>query len=106
MARGQVSDWVQRLLRQPGTVSLARYRAMLPEIARRERLLLPLTDGELTDLASGAQDDVAICALGREAARRGLAERSHDVQLLGTLAMLSGQVAELATGEARQWPAR
>ena len=101
MAKGQVSEWVRRLLQQSGTVSLARYRAMLPEIAKRECLLLGLTDEELTDLAGDARDDAAICALGREAARRGLAERSHDVQLLGTLAMLSGQVAELATGEGK-----
>ena len=101
MASGQVGGWVRRLLGQPGTASLARYRAMLPEIARREHLLAGLTDDELTDIACDAADDAEICALGREAARRGLGERSHDVQLLGTMAMLSGQVAEMATGEGK-----
>src|SRR5262249_25616175 len=48
-----------------------------------------------------AADDAAMCAIGREAARRGLGQRPFDVQLLGTLAMLSGQVAEMATGEGK-----
>ena len=39
--------------------------------------------------------------MGREAARRALGERPFDVQLLGTLALLSGQVAEMATGEGK-----
>ncbi len=40
-------------------------------------------------------------AVAREAARRALGERPHDVQLLGTLAMLSGYVAQMATGEGK-----
>ena len=39
--------------------------------------------------------------MGREAARRALGERAYDAQLLGTLVMLSGQVAEMATGEGK-----
>lgn len=101
MARGQITGWVKRFLQQPGTASLASYQAMLPEIARREQRLLELTDEALTDAARDAAGDVEICALGREAARRGLGERSHDVQLLGALAMLSGHVAEMATGEGK-----
>jgi preprotein translocase subunit SecA len=52
-------------------------------------------------LASGARDHAEFCAVGREAARRGLGERPFDVQLLGTLVMLSGQIAEMATGEGK-----
>src|SRR5262249_25028409 len=44
---------------------------------------------------------VAVCALAREAAVRGLGERPFDVQLVGALAMLSGHVAEMATGEGK-----
>jgi preprotein translocase subunit SecA len=40
-------------------------------------------------------------AVAREAARRALGERPYDVQLVGTLAMLSGYVAEMATGEGK-----
>jgi preprotein translocase subunit SecA len=51
------------------------------------------------------------CACGREAGRRALGERPYDaqvlgerpydVQVLGALAMLSGLVAEMATGEGK-----
>ncbi len=87
---------------------------MLPEIAEREQHLAAMTDSELTaaaaEFAAAAAEptaagpaigNVEICALGREAARRGLGERPFDVQLLGTLAMLAGQVAEMATGEGK-----
>ncbi|MCW2935238.1 MAG: Protein export cytoplasm protein SecA ATPase helicase, partial [Actinomycetia bacterium] len=60
-----------------------------------------LTDGELTAAAQAARDDAEICACGREAARRALGERPYDVQVLGALAMLSGLVAEMATGEGK-----
>ena len=46
-------------------------------------------------------DGAGFCAVGREAARRALGERPYDAQLLGTLVMLSGQVAEMATGEGK-----
>ena len=48
-----------------------------------------------------APDGAGFCAVGREAARRALGERPYDAQLLGTLVMLSGQVAEMATGEGK-----
>ena len=92
---------VRRFLQQPGSASLAGYQALLPDIAGREAALQGLTDAELTAAARRSTDDAGICAAGREAARRGLAERPFDVQLLGTLALLSGQVAEMATGEGK-----
>jgi len=100
-------DRFRRFLQQPGTADVSRYRAVLPEIAAREPRLAALADAELTAAAAqaaaageaaGAAD---LCALGREAARRALGERPYDVQLLGTLAMLAGQVAEMATGEGK-----
>jgi preprotein translocase subunit SecA len=39
--------------------------------------------------------------VAREAAQRGLGERPFDVQLVGTLALLAGQVVEMATGEGK-----
>src|ERR1035441_6943352 len=94
---------VRRFLQQPGTADLGRYRRLLPAIAAREEALRDLPDEELTSLAraqrDGARDDAAFCALGREAARRALGERPYDVQLVGTLVMLSGHIAEMATGE-------
>jgi preprotein translocase subunit SecA len=92
---------MRRFLQKPGSASLASYQALLPDIAGQEADLEQLTDAELTELARDTTDDAGICAVGREAARRGLGERPFDVQLLGTLALLSGQVAEMATGEGK-----
>ena len=92
---------VRRFLQKPGSTSLAEYQALLPDIAGREADVAGLDDAELTALAKDTTDDVGICAVGREAARRGLGERPFDVQLLGTLALLAGQVAEMATGEGK-----
>lgn len=92
---------VRRFLQKPGSTSLAEYQALLPDIAGREADVAGLGDAELTALAKDTTDDVGICAVGREAARRGLGERPFDVQLLGTLALLAGQVAEMATGEGK-----
>jgi preprotein translocase subunit SecA len=91
----------RRVLQRPGTADLRRYQELLPQIADLEPAMAALTDDELTSAARETTDDAGICALGREAARRGLGERPFDVQLLGTLAMLSGQVAEMATGEGK-----
>jgi preprotein translocase subunit SecA len=90
-----------RLLQRPGSADLKQYLALLPDIAGRERAVMALTDSELTATAREATDDAEFCALAREAARRGLGERPFDVQLVGTLALLAGQVAEMATGEGK-----
>ena len=92
----------RRFLERPGTVvGLRRYEELLPEIEAREPELHELDDAALTALAREAEDLVDICAIAREAARRALDERPYDVQLLGAMAMLSGHVAEMATGEGK-----
>jgi preprotein translocase subunit SecA len=90
-----------RFLQRPGTADLRPYLELLPDIAGREQAMAALADSELAAAAREAADDAGICVLGREAARRGLGERPFDVQLVGTLAMLAGQVAEMATGEGK-----
>jgi preprotein translocase subunit SecA len=97
----QLKSIVQWLLQKPGTIELAPLRQLLPEVAEHEQRLRGLADGELTAAAQAAGDDAEICACGREAAWRALGERPYDVQVLGTLAMLSGLVAEMATGEGK-----
>ncbi len=92
---------MRRFLQKPGSASLGGYEELLPDIAGREEALRGLSDAALTAAAAEAADDAGICALGREAARRALGERPFDVQLLGTLALLNGQVAEMATGEGK-----
>jgi preprotein translocase subunit SecA len=94
-------DRARRFLQRPGTSDLRRFQDLLSQIADLEPAMTALADDELARAASDTTDDAGICALGREAARRGLGERPFDVQLLGTLAMLSGQVAQMATGEGK-----
>jgi len=74
---------------------------LLPKIAAREDDLSALDDAALTAAAGEATDLVEICAIGREAARRGLSERPYDVQLLGVMSLLGGRVAEMGTGEGK-----
>jgi preprotein translocase subunit SecA len=91
----------RRLLQQPGSADLARYQRLLPAIEAREAGLAEADDDTFQALARDARDDGEFCAVGREAARRALGERPFDVQLIGTLAMLQGQIAEMATGEGK-----
>ncbi|MEU5906878.1 accessory Sec system translocase SecA2 [Micromonospora sp. NPDC047527] len=92
----------RRFLQRPGhTVDLAPLEKLLPAITAREDDLAALDDAELTEAAGAAAGYEEICAVGREAARRGLDQRPYDVQLLGAMALLSGKVAEMATGEGK-----
>jgi preprotein translocase subunit SecA len=97
----QISSIARWLLNKPGSVDLAPLSRLLPQVGGHERRLHGLTDDELTAAAQAARDDAEICACGREAARRALGERPYDVQVLGALAMLSGLVAEMETGEGK-----
>jgi preprotein translocase subunit SecA len=97
----QLMSIVRRLLQKPGTIALTPFQKLLPQVDAHELRLRERSDDELTAAARAAQDDAEICACGREAARRALGERPYDVQMLGTLAMLSGLIAEMATGEGK-----
>jgi preprotein translocase subunit SecA len=93
-----------RLTQRPGAlVDTAALARSLPAIAEREQAVAALDDAALVAAAASvpADDPVEICALGREAARRGLGQRPYDVQLVGVLAMLAGHVAQMATGEGK-----
>ncbi|WP_030435053.1 accessory Sec system translocase SecA2 [Actinoplanes subtropicus] len=92
----------RKFLQRPGTtVDLAPFTKRLPAIDAREEALKELDDEALTAAAGEAKDFTEICAIGREAAWRALEQRPYDVQLLGAMALLSGQVAEMATGEGK-----
>ncbi|HEX6967377.1 MAG TPA: accessory Sec system translocase SecA2, partial [Micromonosporaceae bacterium] len=98
----RLKNRLRRFLQRPGTtVDLGPLKRLLPAIEAREEELLSLDDEQLTTAAARAEDFVEICAIGREAARRGLDQRPYDVQLLGAMALLSGKVAEMATGEGK-----
>ena len=97
----QLKSIVRWLLQKPGAIELTQFQKLLPEVDAQEQRLRGLTDGELTAAAQAAGDDAEICACCREAAWRALGERPYDAQVLGTLAMLSGLIAEMATGEGK-----
>lgn len=92
----------RKFVQRPGTtVDLSPFRKRLPAIEAREDALRELDDEALTAAAQEASDFTEICAIGREAAWRAIEERPFDVQLLGAMALLSGRVAEMATGEGK-----
>ena len=88
---------IRRLLDRPGGVDIRPYEKVVAEAGRREervRAMAELPEPPIGDLAE-------FCAVVREAARRTLGLRPYDVQLVGTLALLDGHVAEMATGEGK-----
>ncbi|WP_215547444.1 accessory Sec system translocase SecA2 [Amycolatopsis sp. CA-230715] len=100
---------LRRIMQRPGSVELSRYEALLPAVEKREPELEKLSDAELTEAAAklreksafGDDELVEVCALGRESARRALGERAFDVQLLGTMGLLTGHVVQMETGEGK-----
>jgi preprotein translocase subunit SecA len=101
---------VRRALGRPGAVDLRSYNKLLPAVESRGTQIKDFTDAELTEEAGRLaeaelpyeREDLAhFLALGREVAERTLGERPYDVQLLGTMALLDGHVAEMGTGEGK-----
>ncbi|WP_442790508.1 accessory Sec system translocase SecA2 [Nonomuraea sp. NBC_01738] len=92
-----MSGIIRNLLDRPGGVNLTPYKKVVQAAgSRAERITA------LEELPEPAMDDLAeFCAVAREAADRTLGLRPYDVQLLGTLALLDGHVAEMATGEGK-----
>ena len=92
-----IKQMFRRLLDRPGSVDIRPYSKIVAEAGRREERVK-----ELDELPTPPVDDLAeFCAVVREAARRTLDMRPYDVQLIGTLALLDGHVAEMATGEGK-----
>ncbi|SDK71871.1 protein translocase subunit secA [Franzmannia pantelleriensis] len=96
----------------PGWLRLLVRRAALPMIHRHARRLRELDPAALNAyrddlrrrlLAGGLswRRTLEAFALVREVARRELGMAHHDVQLLGGLTLLAGQVAEMHTGEGK-----
>ncbi|NIJ13876.1 preprotein translocase subunit SecA [Saccharomonospora amisosensis] len=106
---GRVGKRLRRIIQRPASVELTRYEALLPAVGKQEPELEQLRDAELTEEASRLREEpefgdeqlARLCALGREAARRALGERAFDVQLLGTMGLLTGHVVQMATGEGK-----
>ncbi|GLY68195.1 accessory Sec system translocase SecA2 [Amycolatopsis taiwanensis] len=105
----RVGKRLRRLIERPASVELTRYEALLSAVEELEAEVEKLTDAELTERAGklrledefGEAQLTELCALGREAARRALDERSFDVQLLGTMGLLAGHIVQMETGEGK-----
>ncbi|MCW2879009.1 MAG: SecA [Sphaerisporangium sp.] len=92
-----ISQLIRNLLDRPGSANLGPFQRVATQAGAHEDRLRALTD-----LPRPRMDDLAgFCAIAREAARRTLDMRPFDVQLVGALALLSGHVAEMATGEGK-----
>jgi preprotein translocase subunit SecA len=108
-----VFKWLTSLLGgESSEKEAARLRPRVDEINRLEDEFLTLSDDELRDLTvelkgrlteGEALDDVlpeAFAAV-REAARRKLGLRHHDVQLIAGMILHEGKIAEMRTGEGK-----
>jgi preprotein translocase subunit SecA len=91
---------------------LAKWGMQLPQINALEQELSPLADREFRkrslavryQVKSGEKLDRLVpeaFALVRESARRNLQMRHFDVQLVGGIALFSGSIAEMETGEGK-----
>ncbi|WP_037230565.1 preprotein translocase subunit SecA [Roseobacter sp. GAI101] len=87
-------------------------RLFLMRVKRAGRKLQTLSNQELTEMRIALTEDLRLnglvrantakaFALVREASGRVLGMRHFDVQLVGGLIMLQGQIAEMATGEGK-----
>ena len=105
----RVGKRLRRLIERPASIELTQYETLLPAIEELEAGVEKLTDTELTERAGklrleagfGQAQLIEVCALGRDAARRALGERTFDVQLLGTMGLLAGHVVQMETGEGK-----
>lgn len=91
-----IAQLVRRFLEKPGSVDVARFHRVVAEAGDLEDEIRERAEPRVS-----AVGDAEFCAVVREAARRTLGQRPFDVQLVGMLAMLSGHVVEMATGEGK-----
>ncbi len=99
----------RRFLQKPGTADMRRPQKIALAAGAREDALRAMSDDAFATavttlrLRTGFSDAelTEFCALGREAARRTLDQRAFDVQLQGTVGLLTGHVVEMSTGEGK-----
>jgi preprotein translocase subunit SecA len=110
----QRPSWSQRLSRVRGSAALHDLRRFEPaflEITALESDCRTLSDADLRRRAAALRDTariegpasvlVPVFALAREAAHRGIGQRPFDEQVVAALALASGFVVEMPTGEGK-----
>ncbi|QKS72385.1 accessory Sec system translocase SecA2 [Paenalkalicoccus suaedae] len=104
--------FVKKVIGEEQDRRLKKYGKIVAEINKREADVEKLSDAELQHktiefkerLEAGTKlDDLTVEAFAvvREAAKRVLGQRHYDVQLMGGLTLLEGDIAEMATGEGK-----
>ncbi|NIL74533.1 accessory Sec system translocase SecA2 [Rhodococcus sp. B10] len=103
-----VSDRLWRALGRSAQKNQSRSRSTVDQASDLASWATDLTDAEIADTATslrvadaGKLDVPRYLALVREAADRSIDMRPFDVQLLGAVRMLEGDVVEMATGEGK-----
>ena len=108
----QIEEWLRSLLSRVPIPQKKRSAAFLLQATNLEPEIAKLSDdalrAELSHVAAkmhrqGLCDELIVRAFAiiREASRRVLGMRHHDVQLLAGRALLRGKIAEMATGEGK-----
>jgi preprotein translocase subunit SecA len=91
---------------------LKKYYKMIEQINDLEDKYIPMTDDELRNMTNFFKeelqngktiDDIKLDAFAvvREASKRVLGMRHYDVQLIGGLVLVEGNISEMATGEGK-----
>ena len=105
-------SWLTKMLGDPNQKVVRRLQPLVDEINALEPEYEALSDDALRDkttefrgryLAGETLDDLLpeAYAAVREAARRTLGQRHHDVQLVGAIVLHQGKIAEMKTGEGK-----
>ncbi|MCK9361129.1 preprotein translocase subunit SecA [Patescibacteria group bacterium] len=105
-------SWMTKLFGDPNAREVAKLRAIVDRISGMEPAVSALSDEALKAKTAefrerlakgGALDDVLeeAFAVTREASKRVLKQRQYDVQLIGGLALHTGTIAEMRTGEGK-----
>ncbi|GAF68103.1 unnamed protein product, partial [marine sediment metagenome] len=106
-------NYLYLMFRRPWQkATLSRYRRIVKKANQLENAITPLSEHDLEqsvrDLHALAQTMADIesllpkaLALGREVSHRVMGMRHYDVQLIGSLALYDGYIAEMDTGEGK-----
>lgn len=107
-----VEEWLRVLLARFSSSTARRNGGFVRQVNAQEEAIKALSDDALRSTlravttlmqTAGFRDDLLVRAFAivREASRRVLGKRHHDVQLLSGQALLRGRIAEMATGEGK-----
>jgi len=105
MFQNILGDQSERIVKRFRETLVPQVNALEADFAGLETARLPEKLDELRERAKGGEPLEELMpetfALVREAAKRTLGQRHHDVQLIGGAVLFSGKIAEMKTGEGK-----